>query len=236
MEFTKEELANEEWRDVVGYEGLYQVSSLGRVRKFDGKLLRKSKNYAGYRVVSLNKKQFRVARLVATSFIPNINNLPQVDHIDTIKSNDKVNNLRWVTPKGNMNNPLTLRKVRESKLGSKNPNFGRVYTLEEKRVMSDRAKQIERTESWRKKLFEKRFRKEILQYDTNGVLVKKWHTMKDASEHYGISKTKMSNLCNHYSDYLCNGYLWCYANDTKRIAEIENLRKKTENSVELFAN
>ena len=100
----------EVWKDVPGYEGLYQVSSTGNVkslpkmcgfRKDKGKILSPFINTSGYELVTLcknnNQKHFQVHRLVAMAFIPNINNKPQVDHINRVRTDNRVENLRWVT-------------------------------------------------------------------------------------------------------------------------------------------
>lgn len=97
------------WKDVKGYEGLYQVSNLGRIKSFhkEDEIIMKcflSKN--GYVRVCLTKfgvgSKKLVHRLVAQAFIPNPNNLPQVNHKDGNKQNNKVDNLEWCTPSENM--------------------------------------------------------------------------------------------------------------------------------------
>lgn len=93
----------EKWIPVDGYDGKYEVSSLGRVRSFarksyNGKLL-VQREQNGYLAVHLSKsgkcKAYLVHRLVATAFIPNKNNLPQVNHKDENKKNNSVENLEW---------------------------------------------------------------------------------------------------------------------------------------------
>ena len=110
---------NEEWRDIKGYEGLYQVSNLGRVKSFKYnkvKILSPSKNNHGYLSVVLCKdgicKNAKVHRLVANACIPNLDDKPYVDHIDTDRTNNNVSNLRWVTAKENNDNELTNKKYK----------------------------------------------------------------------------------------------------------------------------
>lgn len=126
QEFIKKiSLEGEEWRNVIGYEGLYLISSLGRVYsvlricssgpgycvKKGGKLKVPQKNHDGYLKIQLIKdskgKNYYIHRLVATAFIPNPFNFPTIDHIDTNKINNNVLNLKWCTRKENSNNILT---------------------------------------------------------------------------------------------------------------------------------
>jgi len=140
-------LEGEEWRDVVGWEGYYMVSSFGRVasltkevptyygtRVIPCRLLSPSIGTNGYCKVILclnanNRKHVNVHRLVAEAFMPNPDNKPQIDHIDRNKQHNNVNNLRWCTLSGNMHNPLTIEHCR-------NLNLGRVYPTLRKPVVS----------------------------------------------------------------------------------------------------
>lgn len=92
--------------DIKGYEGLYAVTSCGRVWSYKRKkFLVPRDNGKGYLFVSLCKdgkeKMYKIHRLVAEAFIPNPENLPQVDHIDGNKTHNYVNNLQWITNRDN---------------------------------------------------------------------------------------------------------------------------------------
>lgn len=96
-------MENEKWKPVFGYEGLYEVSDLGRVRsKYSGewKVLKPAKNHNGYLFVNLKRdsrqKNFYLHRLVADAFIPNDNIFnTEVNHINEIKSDNRASNLEW---------------------------------------------------------------------------------------------------------------------------------------------
>lgn len=137
------------WRDIEGYEGLYQVSNLGRVKSFDreyeawhsrgkkivthhikGKITKGSLTDKGYYKVSLTKEgvsiSFFVHRLVAEAWIPNQKNKPFVDHINTIRTDNRVENLRWCNSKENANNELTLKKHMNKSIKNYRCQFNRL--------------------------------------------------------------------------------------------------------------
>ena len=93
-------------RDVVGYEGIYAVTSCGKVWSYKSKrFLTPEDNGRGYLRVKLCKdgkeKKYMIHRLVAEAYIPNPENLPQVDHIDNDKTHNYINNLQWITNRDN---------------------------------------------------------------------------------------------------------------------------------------
>lgn len=96
----------EVWKDIEGYEGLYQVSNLGRVKNVNKNIIKKSTELSrGYLRIGLNKhgktKKFYPHRLVAQAFIPNPKNKPCVNHKDCNPKNNCVDNLEWCTHKYN---------------------------------------------------------------------------------------------------------------------------------------
>ena len=109
---------SEEWRDVVGYEGLYQVSDQGRVKSFKWnkeRFLKPSMDKDGYLLVTLcaggKRKTLKVHRLVCEVFHENPDNKPQVNHINEIKTDNRASNLEWCTCKQNVNHGSRNERV-----------------------------------------------------------------------------------------------------------------------------
>lgn len=102
---------NEIWKSVKGYEGIYEISNLGNLKSLGNsfsrkeKLIKKVSNSDGYYKVLLHKKGFRknffVHRIVAVTFINNIKNNNEINHINGIKTDNRVENLEWCTHKEN---------------------------------------------------------------------------------------------------------------------------------------
>ena len=116
----------EQWRPIEGYEGLYQVSNLGRVRSLGNdkkrkeKILRPLMNNCGYLLVNLSKegkqKMFSVHRLVAQTFIPNPEGLPEINHRDENPSNARAENLEWCDHRYNMNDGTRTERATKNRL------------------------------------------------------------------------------------------------------------------------
>lgn len=135
VDISKDKVRNmEEWKDIKGYEGLYQVSNLGRVRSLDrqvrnrsgiaikkGKILSLVTVNKHYKKVSLWKDNIGenrlVHRLVAEAFIPNPNNFPEVNHKDENPKNNTVNNLEWCDRLYNANYGTAIARATEKRKG-----------------------------------------------------------------------------------------------------------------------
>lgn len=147
------------FKDIEGYEGLYQVSNLGRVKSLERKvnkghgertisekILKQMINLYGYKFVHLSTKNcvkpFLVHRLVAQAFIPNQNNLPQVNHKDENPNNNHVDNLEWCDCKYNIN--YGTRTKRSSKKQLNDPNKSRPVLCVDLNKVFPSAKEAER--------------------------------------------------------------------------------------------
>lgn len=132
------------WKDVVGFEGYYKVSNLGNVlslrRKYSGEhLMSPSLDSLGYAVVCLRKNGYKgnkkVHRLVAEAFIPNTDNLPQINHKDENKANNRVDNLEWCDCKYNVNYGTAIQRRVETVA----KNGGRIQSEETKQKIREKA-------------------------------------------------------------------------------------------------
>lgn len=128
-----ENLEGEIWKDIKGYEGYFQISNMGRVkslhRYFNNnggltpvkeKIRKQAKDTKGYLRTELSisgkGETKKIHRLVAEAFIPNSNNLPQVNHIDEIKTNNVYINLEWISNKDNVNDGSSISRSSQSRI------------------------------------------------------------------------------------------------------------------------
>ena len=125
-------MKKEFWKPVLGYEGHYQVSNFGRVKSIrfgKERILKPFTNKDGYLLVTLSKngthKKFQVHRLVALHFLPNPDNLPEVNHKDENKLNNNAENLEWCNRKFNIN-----YGTRNKRIGKSNSKKVLQYTLD----------------------------------------------------------------------------------------------------------
>ena len=203
------------WKPVVGYEGLYEVSSYGRVRSLDratsyisrtqegkeyttthtfkGKNLSLNKRKGYYLCVSLLKDGFvktaSVHRIVAEAFLPNPNNLPMINHKDENPSN----NLIWINEDGSIDYEKSNLEWCDAKY---NMNYG---TINRRRGESlgygkDNPYSIP-----------------IIQYDKNGEFIKEWDSTMDVERELHIQHSNITKCCKKQLHFkTAGGFIWRY--------------------------
>ena len=187
------------WKDVKGYEGLYQVSNLGNVRSLNhhvmnngimqlrkGKILKPNINSWGYLGILLYKdgksKRFQVHRLVAIAFIKNHLNKKEVNHIDGNKLNNNASNLEWCTRSENMKHSFLLGL-------EKPPMKGRCGKLNSKS-------------------------KPVIQYDINGNYIREFESAGEASRFLkNKSADRQISKCCNYKIKKAYGFIWRFKNE-----------------------
>ena len=136
-----QDMPGEIWKDIPGWEGVYQVSNLGRVKSLLRGIIRKQHPHEDeYPLVTLVKGKsflsFSVHRLVASLFVPNPDNKPAVDHINGDRRDNKASNLRWATTLENCRNPITVARKfgrlspMKGKTGAKCPLSKPIYSID----------------------------------------------------------------------------------------------------------
>ena len=188
-------MKKEVFRDVLGYEGLYQVSNYGRVKSLERKnifycglrkehlerptkekILNYNKSNRGYLQVCLTKdgksKTYTVHRLVAKAFLPNLKNKKQVNHIDGNKENNSIDNLEWVT-------------------SSENNKHAFITGLNKPHNM-----------------------RKVNQYDLQGNFIKQWNSITDFLKENDLN-LKNSNIttCCKGKRKNAYGFIWKYADE-----------------------
>ena len=194
---------NEIWKPVVGYEGLYECSNMGRVKSVDryvshiyegeyqfikGRIRKTKLNNGGYEMLSLfrdgKEKTCLVHRIIAEAFLSNPYNLPEVNHKDECKTNNFVENLEWCDREYNLY--YGTRRQRQA----------------EKEMVP------------------------VIQYTKDGMLIKKWDSMQSVMDDLGINRGNISNCCSGRCKSV-GGYKWKYYDkETYLIGIMNNNIKK----------
>lgn len=186
------------WKDIKGYEGLYQISNLGNVKKIKNKKYNINKKEVeekdinkcisigthklGYKYVKLTdkngiRKNLFLHRIIAEEFIENPNNFNIINHKDGDKSNNDINNLEWTTQKDNVNHAWKNGLCE---------NVRKVCAI-----------------NGRKKS------KKIIQKNKNGEVIKVWNSTMDIERELGILHNNITSCCKHYNR-TAGGFIWEY--------------------------
>jgi hypothetical protein len=186
-------MQKEIWKEIKGYEGLYEVSNLGNVKSLERNIVRKdgtnfyiaerilrpSKDRKGYLNIGLYKKgkskNYKVHRLVAAAFIPNPESKLEVNHINADKADNRVKNLEWATCKENVHHAIKAGLITTCSANNKRS-------------------------------------KPVAQYDENNILIATYPSMREAARQTGIYQSDISRCCNKEKNHkTAGGFIWAYA-------------------------
>lgn len=190
----------EQWKPVSGYEGIYEVSNLGRVRSIEHKARHRSRsgrefqvtykgrirkqvcNENGYMIVMVKKnsknRALKVHRLVAKAFIPNPDNLPFINHRDENPGNNRAENLEWCTHVYNVRYGTAIMRIRDTQLQRANA---------------------------------------VLQLDTSGNVIGKFLSLERAADAMGCSTQLIKRVCDNKPHcHTAKGYRWRWADKQHR--------------------
>ena len=202
------------WKNIEGYPN-YQVSNMGRVKRLSTgyyrrteKILKPQLQNNGYLHIKLSQKDktkcILVHRLVAQVFIPNPNNLPQVNHINEDKTDNRVENLEWCTQKYNINYGNGISK--RVKTNKENGTYKKIGEINSK-IRS----------------------KSILQFSKDNSFIRKWDCIMDVQRELGYDNKQICS-CLKNRQKTAKGFKWVYADDYERIPfkvfDLEMYRKR----------
>lgn len=181
----------EEWKDIPGYEGLYQVSSLGNIKSINynhtkkEKLLKPQKQSNGYMTTRIGNKTKTIHRIVANAFITNSLNKPCINHIDGNKTNNRADNLEWCTNSENMKHAI------------RNGMINYKTTKKKKSDLINIQKAISHN------------KRKIQQFNKNGDFIKEFNSVIEASKETNSNATHISRCAKGFQK-LCGGFVWKY--------------------------
>jgi hypothetical protein len=196
-------LYNEEWKSISGYEGLYEISSFGRIKSLKRKansgfnskrgvkekILKQEISDKGYLRIVIQKNRSRIKRfvhvLVANEFVINKNNGPEVNHLKGNKSDNRCWMIEWCTRSENQKHAIkngfyTVKK------GKDNSRYGK------------RGKEVPHS-------------KPVIKYDTENKIIHVYDSITEAAIENGLCKQNISKVCKGERIY-CGGYYWKYKN------------------------
>lgn len=202
------------WKPIPGYEGLYEVSTKGRVKKLERVTVRKNgrkyhkkerilkswTNYKGYLCVNIysnegKQKYATIHRLVAKAFIPNPDNKPQVNHKDEVKTNNCVENLDWMTAKENNNYGTRIERITKA------------IDKDTRKAICEAARKVNS--------------KPVTQYSKDEKFIKVWSSIAEAGRQLGFSHSSISKAARG-AQKQAYGYIWKYVKNNNQINMLED--------------
>ena len=221
------------WKPVVGYEGFYEVSDLGRFKSLNYRNTRKegflkpSPDYKGYLHVGLSKngkqESCLVHIIVWQIFNGKIPDGKEIDHIDGNPSNNCLENLRCVPHKENCNNPVTIKRHKQAaNKRAQDPEWQKNHAEAMQKLYQDPEWQKNHAETmqklyqdpeWRRKQAEatrKACCKPVDQFTTDGQFVKRWPGAREAARELGIGSSHITKCCKGRKKTI-GGFKWQYA-------------------------
>ena len=195
------------WKPVVGFEGFYEISNNGLVRTVErqaffgkrncfvrSKIRKLSINAKGYYYVRLSngekQRNVLIHKALMEAFVPNPESKPYIDHTNTIKTDNRLENLRWVTSKENTQNPLTIKHITDS-------------------CSTEDCKTKQR--NTKKRLSSNNYNpKKVFKYSLDGILLAEYESQAEAVKALGLNRNVIGNIKvalnnNHRSAY---GFMW----------------------------
>lgn len=194
----------EKWKPIIGFEGLYECSNLGNLRSvtkivrrdenstkiIKGRVIKQQMGTSGYKCVTFSKdgklSNHRVHRLIAASFIKNPNEKAQVNHINEIKTDNRSENLEWVTHHENQLHGTRIERLKAStdNNGIKNPMYGRIGALNPKS-------------------------KPVIQYCKKGKKINEFDSAATVNRELGFNSSSVSRAAKGKLK-TAHGYVWKY--------------------------